>query len=289
MAAVSSNHAPLGTAFRDVSLASSHSGSARSHRCCHHSRSGITEPANCADRPGVLLSATGPLMQRWFHAALPRHSPYTLYALSNLGSLSALLAYPFVFEPLISRSQQSWAWSFGFITFIEICAWCGRKTHFTLSPPKSASDSNTPTPSPIESITWSQRILWLTGAAIGTGLLAGITVRISADVAPVPFLWIAPISIYLLSFVVTFSTRSCYRPTLFAGLLMLAAAVMLDLRSFGSRTDFDQFLFTALFALAVACIICHGELYRARPNAQKLTDFYLTISGGGLWERCGSR
>lgn len=234
----------------------------------------------------VLLSATGPLVQRWFHTAFPDRSPYTLYALSNLGSLSALLAYPFAFEPLITRSQQAWGWSVGFVGFIGICGWCAwhlRRQSTNNESPRQVSSED----SPRDVITWPQRILWLVWAAIGTGMLAATTALISTDVAPVPFLWIAPITIYLLSFVVTFSTRSCYHPTLFAGLMMLAAAIVLDLRSFGSRTGFEQFILTSLFSLGVACTICHAKLYRNRPKAEHLTDFYLTIAGGGalgtLW------
>lgn len=230
----------------------------------------------------VLLSATGPLVQRWFHTAMPERSPYRLYALSNLGSLVALIAYPFVLEPLFSRSQQAWGWSVGFVGFLIVCAWCSRNIS-----QDSGSASSRHIPSSTETVTWRQRFKWICFAALGTGLLASVTAVISADVAPVPFLWIAPITIYLLSFIVTFSGRSWYRPVAFAGALMVVAAATMDLRAYGSQLEFGQLLGTCLLALAIGCIVCHGELYRSRPAPAQLTDYYLTIAGGGalgtLW------
>jgi hypothetical protein len=227
----------------------------------------------------VLLSATGPLVQRWFHVVHPDRSPYGLYALSNLGSLTALLCYPLVFEPFISRTDQAHGWSIGFVAFIGVCAWCAHSLYKIREKSISTEinlDLN------IASIRWRDRLKWLFWSAIGTGLLASITTQISADVAPVPFMWIAPITIYLLSFVVTFSTRSLYRPAVFAGALMIVSALSLDLRVFGAQIGFWQFLVTCLFGLAIACVICHAELFRARPHTLNLTGFYLTISAGGV-------
>lgn len=228
----------------------------------------------------ILLSATGPLVQRWFHAVHPTRSPYGLYALSNLGSLAALLCYPFCLEPFLSRTNQAHGWSAGFMVFIGVCAWCARSVFKV--PAKSI-----PADTPAATIRWRDRLSWLFWSAIGTAMLAAVTAQITADVAPVPFMWIAPITIYLLSFVATFSTRSIYRPVTFAAGLMVVAALSLDLRTFGSQIGFWQFLTIAILGLSVACVVCHGELYRTRPDSGNLTSFYLTISAGGalgtLW------
>lgn len=232
----------------------------------------------------VLLAATGPLVQRWFHRAHPSRSPYPLYAWSNLGSLLALLAYPLGLEPFFSRSTQAGMWSIGFGLFGLVIGGCALRLFKVGSVAPSVSPAP---PSVAAKVTWRDRLPWLLGAALGTALLAATTAAISADVAPVPFLWIAPITIYLLSFVVTFSERSWYRPPLWAAALTLLAAISLDLRIFGTQVIFSQFLISHLLALAVAGVICHGELYRTRPHPAQLTDFYLTLAGGGalgtLW------
>ena len=232
----------------------------------------------------VVLSATSPLVQSWFFAAEKSRSPYRLYVLSNLGSLAALLGYPILIEPAFNRSTQAYIWAGGFIIFIAVTIWCA--LHLV----RKVSDAEHDTPStevPVESVRWSDRLSWIGWAAIGTGLLAATTARLSADVPPVPFLWIVPITLYLLSFVVTFTTRSWYRPKLLAGLMMLMVAVALDLQTFGTQMKFGQFLVSHLVAVMVAFVICHGELYKSRPAPERLTDYYLTLAGGGalgtLW------
>lgn len=233
----------------------------------------------------LLLSATSPLLQSWFFAAEKSRSPYRLYVLSNLGSLTALLGYPLLIEPLLTRTTQAFVWAGGFIAFIAAAVWCARHTLAGVKP-EPASESTEAT-APATTITLFDRLKWLGWAAIGTGLLAATTARLSADVPPVPFLWIVPLTLYLLSFVVTFSERSWYRPSLFAGLMMLMVAIALDLQTFGTEMRYGQFLTSHLIALAVGFIICHGELYGSRPAPARLTDFYLTLSAGGamgtLW------
>lgn len=232
----------------------------------------------------LLLSATSPLIQGWFFAAAKDRSPYRLYVLSNLGSLAALLGYPLLIEPYLTRSAQAWFWAIGFGGFVAVSIWSGKRTVGGLltasAPPASPAAAPTP-PRRLD------RLQWLGWAAIATGLLAATTARLSADVPPVPFLWIGPITLYLLSFVVTFSRRSWYRPTLFAGVMMLMVAVALDLQTFGTEMRFSQFVTSHLVALFVGFIICHGELYRRRPQPEHLTSFYLTLSAGGalgtLW------
>ena len=232
----------------------------------------------------VLLSATSPLVQSWFFATEKARSPYRLYVLSNLGSLAALLGYPILIEPAFDRSTQAYIWTGGFVVFIAVSIWCALYLVRKVSEPEHVEPSTT---APVQSVQWSDRLRWIGWSAIGTGLLAATTARLSADVPPVPFLWIVPITLYLLSFAVTFTARSWYRPKLLAGLMMLMAAVALDLQTFGTQMVFAQFLVSHLLALMVAFVICHGELYQSRPAPERLTDFYLTLAGGGalgtLW------
>lgn len=229
----------------------------------------------------VLLSATGPLLQSWFHRARPHRSPYLLYALSNVGSLLGLLVYPFLIEPVWTRSEQAAFWSGGFIVFIGVLAWCAIHVLRQLSPtPRSDADHETdPIDTPTPDVARLMR--WLGLAALGTALLAATTTALTVDISPVPFLWVAPLAVYLLSFIATFAERNFYRPMLMFSLVVLAAALCMDLRSFGTQMRFTPFLLSHLFCLAVGCTWSHGELYRHRPHPRHLTLFYLTISLGG--------
>ncbi len=227
----------------------------------------------------ILLAATGPLVQSWYYRALPRQSPYWLYALSNLGSLLGLLVYPFVLEPWLTRSAQAWGWAGGFGLFVGLMIWVGLRSQSANTP--GATTTPTSDSDEVAGVTWGVRLKWFLLAALGTSFLAATTTALTADVAPVPFLWVLPLVVYLVSFIVTFTSRSIYHPVIFAGLVFLAAAMGMDLRSFGTQMTFLPFLLVHLFCLAVVCITCHGELYRSRPPAKHLTDFYLTLSLGG--------
>jgi len=257
----------------------------------------LTAPANAAlmDRPTttlllllvkdlgvlfVLLSATGPLLQRWFYRASPQRSPYFLYALSNVGSLLGLLIYPFALEPIASRSSQALLWSGGFVCFLGVLIWSG--IHLVKGGNHESKNRPFEETSPDGSdITGRQRLAWLGLPALGTAWLAASTTALTVDISPVPFLWVTPLMVYLVSFVITFTGRRFYRPKLFPGLLILSAALCLDLRSFSTEMQFFPFWLSHLFCLAVGCTWCHGELYRARPHPRRLTEFYLTISLGG--------
>ncbi|GAB5562852.1 MAG: fused MFS/spermidine synthase [Synoicihabitans sp.] len=233
----------------------------------------------------VLLAATGPLIQRWFHACFPDKSPYPLYALSNFGSLLALVAYPLILEPWLSRQEQAIGWSTAFVLFSFLLVGCWSAIR------KNTASQRSPVPPelahPRSGVTWMMRLRWLLRAGIGTGMLAATTANISADVAPVPFLWLTPIAIYLATFIATFSRRSWYRPVPLAALIMIGAVLSADLREIGTQVTFYYFLSVSLLGLGVVGLLCHGELYRTRPAGIHLTDFYLTISAGGalgtLW------
>ena len=223
--------------------------------------------------PYLMLSTTGPLVQAWFARTLGR-VPYRLFALSNLGSLIALLAYPFTIEPWISTRDQAIGWSFAYGAFVLLCAasaWLSRKGSLTAAGDEPAPAGRTPS--------WTDRALWLALSAGGTGMLLAVSNHVTQNVASVPFLWIIPLSLYLLSFVISFDRPAWYRPAwwyLPLAALLVGMSWMLD--SLDLKTAVPLYM-AGLFAI---CMFCHGELYRSRPDASHLTEFYLMISAGGV-------
>ena len=225
--------------------------------------------------PYLLLSATGPLLQRWFALSAPAKSPWRLYALSNLGSFLALFSYPFVLEPYLRLHTQAWIWSALYVAFAVLCGW----TAWTLRPVTLTmleSDSDfSPRPT-----LWTV-LFWLGLAMCGSTLLLATTNQISQEIAVVPFLWVAPLSIYLLTFILAFEHSRWYRRALFAvgagvfgpaACAVQAAAIVLN-----ARVQLGIFLLT----LFILCMVCHGELARSRPAPAYLTLFYLVIAAGG--------
>ncbi|MCK9382156.1 MAG: fused MFS/spermidine synthase [Sulfuritalea sp.] len=224
--------------------------------------------------PYFLLSATGPLAQAWYSRRLGR-VPWRLFALSNLGSLAALLAYPFVVEPWISTRVQALVWSAGFAVFAVLCAavaWRGARTG-TVFGAETVPDDGEPGPSR------GRRLLWIMLAAVGSALLLAVSNHMTQNLASVPFLWIVPLSIYLLTFVLCFDSEGWYRRPLFlifSALLIPAMGWLLD--SLNLVLAIPVYL-VGLFAL---CMFCHGELARLKPAPQYLTGFYLSLSAGGV-------
>jgi hypothetical protein len=235
--------------------------------------------------PFFLLSTTGPLVQAWFSRSCPQESPYHLYALSNLGSLLGLLTYPFLFEPNLSLRNQGWVWTVGYVVFVLACAACavlfarasaGATAAETPTVARGGSDDSAD-----ERPTGVQRLLWVGLAACGSVMLLSVTNLISQEIAVVPFLWALPLSIYLLSFVVSFHEKQVYRRGIFQVLFAVTAVwggvlflmgehvkVLTQICGFGSL----------LFA---ACMVYHGELAQLKPKPRQLTSFYLHIASGG--------
>lgn len=230
--------------------------------------------------PYLLLSATGPLVQRWFSLSHPDRSPYRLYALSNLGSLLALLGYPFAIEPLFARSTQAWAWSGAFAGFAVLCgtcAWLIRRAN----PPAPESGALTEDAPPGDRPTRTQRFLWLALPAVGSVLLIATTSKLCVDVAVIPFLWVLPLALYLLSFILCFDHPRWYARGPYAALFVVACVVIGYLLSSGLHAPLRLQIPGYGAALFVACMICHGEAYRLRPSPRHLTSFYLHLSAGG--------
>jgi SAM-dependent methyltransferase len=234
--------------------------------------------------PFFALSATAPLLQAWFSRASPGRSPYRLYALSNAGSLLALLSYPFLVEPLLSLRVQVRVWGIGFGIFALACGACairagavpaGRPTGDGTGPAREAA-AGTRRPG------IARRFLWLGLPASASVMLLAVTSQISQEVAVVPFLWVLPLSLYLLSFVLCFHDRRWYSRTVFNPLLGVAVFMACFLLYRGSDVPVLGQIGTWSFVLFVCCMVCHGELARLAPDPSHLTSYYLRLGAGGV-------
>jgi spermidine synthase len=235
--------------------------------------------------PFLVLAATGPLLQSWYARCFPGASPYRLYALSNLGSLLGLLSYPFALEPLLTVTSQGWAWSAGFVAFAIGCAGTavlvGRTRPATAPKAKAGSGAKAGPAADGPAPTLGQRALWLGLAMIASVLLLATTSQISLEVAVIPFLWMLPLALYLLSFVLCFEYEGSYRrPIWVPALLVLAGCTVVVIR-LGVHAPMLVQLGIYLSMLFVACMVCHGELVRRKPATRWLTGFYLWVSAGG--------
>ena len=231
--------------------------------------------------PYLLLSTTGPLMQAWYaraHAGTAQ--PYRLYALSNLGSMLALLSYPVVVEPFLTVPRQGWVWSTGYGAFVLVCLATLRHTwQRGRDAPPAAATTPAGEPDQVAAPPWHERLLWIALAATPSLLLLAITRHLTQDVAPVPFLWVLPLSLYLLSFILCFDAPRYYVRPLFIGALPLAFWALDHVLNHGANVPLLVALLSG--ALFVFCMVCHGELVRRRPPVRHLTLFYLMLSVGG--------
>ena len=224
--------------------------------------------------PFVLLSTNAPLVQRWL-ALAGRRDPYFLYAASNAGSLLALVAYPLVIEPKIGLADQGRLLASGYALFAGSVAWIGwlavRREH---EPARETATEAHEAPS------WPRRLRWLGLSATGSALLLGATLRITTDVAPVPLLWVLPLGLYLLTFVVAFGGG--VRLTGSTRVVLLAATTAALGTLLLQRTGPAPVLLAVhLAAMTGGCLVCHGRLAEDRPEARWLTSFYLWLAIGG--------
>jgi len=227
--------------------------------------------------PYILLSTTSPLIQAWYARTRAGAMPYRLFALSNFGSMLALLTYPPIVEPLLPTRMQAWVWSALYLVFAVLCALIALRNRSgeALAAVESTDD---PEPAP----TRARKILWISLAAIPSMLLLAVTNHLSQDVAAIPFLWVLPLSIYLLSFILTFDARGWYNRNVFLVLLAPALGGMAYLQWSHAKEIGMQWT-VAAFAAAffVCCMVCHGELAARKPEPRHLTSFYLALSIGG--------
>jgi hypothetical protein len=234
--------------------------------------------------PYLVLSSTGPLLQSWFAVTHRGESPYRLYALSNVGSLLALVAYPFAIEPHLALRTQARVWSLGFVLFVVLCF---RRAMKLGSSKASGSDiEQTPAAEPVNSDVEARpgvasHLLWLALALCACVMFLATTNQICQDIAVVPFLWILPLSLYLLSFIICFDRAKWYSRAVFHPAFALSLfLICLVINGWGLKNIRLQ-IFVYLLTLFVCCMVCHGELTRSKPAPRYLTSFYLMIALGG--------
>jgi hypothetical protein len=227
--------------------------------------------------PYFLLATTGPLLQGWFERSYREASPYRLYALSNLGSLLALLSYPFLVEPTLTLRKQAWVWSIAYAVFAPGCAICGVVFARRSNDEEAFAPAEDPVPRPGAAIA----LFWAALAAVASALLLATTNQISQDVAAIPFLWILPLAIYLLSFVFCFHSERLYSRGFFGYALIAAIAASSFALYRGVYLGVILQIVIYAASLLICCMVCHGELYRSRPHPRHLTLFYLMVALGG--------
>ena len=222
--------------------------------------------------PYFLLAATSPLLQSWFARRAKPVFPYRLYALSNLASLAALLLYPIGIEPLLPVSRQLLWWSVAYAGFAVLAGAAAFAGHSAPAPETPASARPA----------LPEFLLWFALAACPSVLWMATANTLSQSVAPIPFLWILPLAIYLLTLILCFDRDGWYRPAIYRVALPAACLAMgwcAGDRGAGMDVQWTILLFAA--ALFVCCMFCHGELARRKPPPDRLPSFYLTLAGGG--------
>lgn len=232
--------------------------------------------------PYFLLSTTGPLLQAWYARKFKGAMPYRLYALSNAGSMFALLSYPFLFEPVFTTHQQAFMWTVAYCCFIALCGVTAFRSRGPAMKPQLASQevavAEEQAPQPPAAHYW----MWLLLPAVASTLLLAITNHLSQNVAAIPFLWVLPLSIYLLTFILCFEGDWYWRNP-YLQLLAVSLGSMAYLLGPNMMENPRIILFIPLFSIGLffCCMTCHGELARLKPHPKYLTQFYVMISAGG--------
>jgi len=236
--------------------------------------------------PFFVLSSTAPVLQRWFGNTGHKHAhdPYFLYAASNAGSLAGLLAYPILLEPLLRLSQQARWWKSGYFAFVFTIAACAllvwkRGPQRATAAIHQGTDASAAT---TQKDAWRQRLRWIVLAFVPSSLMIGVTTALTTDVPAIPLFWVLPLALYLISFILVFAKRPpishewlVRREPFF----ILAALIPVV-----SQVKMPLFVLLPVYLLAlfVVAMVCHGELARSRPGVDRLTEFYLWISVGGV-------
>src|SRR5215475_7934786 len=228
--------------------------------------------------PFFALAANSPLLQAWFartdHPAA--RDPYFLYAASNMGSFLALVSYPTVIEPFVRLGDQARFWSAGFCLLLVLLIACGVLQWRSPDAASAVGDVGSARP------TWKDVAFWVALAAVPAGLLVAVTAHISIDIAAVPLLWVVPLALYLLTFVIAFSRRPIIPHRLVVALQPPSIVALLAVIIFDPIRNIVWVLAVHLAVFFVNALMCHGELARTRPPPRYLTAFYLWISAGGV-------
>jgi hypothetical protein len=235
--------------------------------------------------PFFALSASAPLLQAWFARSGHRqsHDPYFLYAASNLGSLLALLSFPVLLEPWLTLAGQARGWTSGYavllVALLAVGVFVLRTNGSETTSAAAAASATSSKPA------WRERVIWIALAFVPSSLLLGVTTYITTDIASAPLLWVVPLALYLLSFIVAFARRSPFKTswTLKAqavGILVVATMMMLAL-IFARGGSAPMVAGVHLLTFFVTAVVCHSELARRRPGVDSLTVFYFCMSVGG--------
>ncbi len=229
--------------------------------------------------PYFLLSSNSPLIQVWFNRVFPEKTAYRLYSLSNIGSLLALVSYPIFIEPALPLAWQGRLWSLAYGGFAALAAFGALKIFR-----QKASATTQAVVEPVEVPPRLRRrdiALWISLAATASMLLLAVTSQITQEVASIPFLWVLPLTVYLLTFILAFSSERWYSRQVF--ILFFTGTTILAGWALSRSTAMSIWQQIGIYSLVLfaACMVCHGELYRLRPHPSRLTAFYLMVSVGG--------
>ncbi|MFZ5878898.1 MAG: fused MFS/spermidine synthase [Chloroflexota bacterium] len=227
--------------------------------------------------PYFMLASNGPLMQAWFSRLFPTQSYARLYSLSNVGSLLGLLVYPVLTEPWLTLRAQGWGWALGFLLFAALVGWVALRQGRAVETAAPSAGPAPSTPGPSASMLG----LWIILGAVPSIFLLSVTNQITQEVAVIPFLWILPLALYLLSFILAFSDGPWVQRRLYALLFALASLATLWAQLQAGSLNYLLQIAAYSALLFLACMIAHGELYLLRPAADHLTSFYLMTSVGG--------
>src|SRR6266853_468636 len=232
--------------------------------------------------PYFLLSSTSPLLQAWFVRRTGSGVPYRLFALSNLGSMLALVSFPFLVEPRLATRQQAFTWSGGYVAFALLCAltaWISRSAFAQEVAVEQEPLAKSLLPERPQILQLVYCLLLATCASI---LLVSVTNHMSQNIAPIALLWVVPLALYLLSFIFAFENDRIYQRWLFIPLLIPALGGMAYMTYANGRNLSIKWAIPGFAAgLFICCMFCHGELARRRPAPRHLTLFYLMVSIGG--------
>jgi hypothetical protein len=229
--------------------------------------------------PYFLLSSTSPLLQAWYSRVHNAAPPYRLFALSNLASLLALLAYPIAIEPFMPAGVQAYAWRGAFAAFGFFCIYTAWKASQATPAEAAPTEEQVEIPAPP---TGKDYFIWITLASLPSMLFLSFTSHLVQNVASIPFLWVVPLSMYLLSFILVFDSDRIYRPMVFRiGTPFILGGLLYGIYISDSDTKIHFQLSAAALSLLIFCTFCHGELARRKPHPKYLTSFFLMMSVGG--------
>lgn len=233
--------------------------------------------------PYLLLSASAPLLQHWYVRRFPSHSPWRLYALSNVASLLGLISYPFLFEPRLGLPSQGLFWGWSYFVYVALCVTCSvfflfQQTNEDGLQVKDHERSNDSLPP----LTSYKIAIWIMVSSCSSAALLAVTNELCQDVAAIPFLWMLPLVVYLASFIICFSNPNYYKRSVWSSVLVFAIFGSEYFKIVGFPMGLMWRIALGLTLLLACCMVCHGELVCLRPLPRKLTSYYISIAGGGV-------